>query len=205
VHKLRLAVACAAVAVGILLVPATATAIPPAVAEATSTFDYTKNMHPLGFSANPVPLDNTVPGQGVFNSDLAFWGTTAVQGTYSGFRLIDISEPDDPTEIIDWTECASPTNTVGNQGDVIIWGDLVIRSWNSPTPAPQSGGVPIPVSDPARYTIPGAFCGDWPMFREPAAPPLPERPARHGVRKRAALEPAELAGEPRQRYSLTGT
>jgi hypothetical protein len=157
------------------LVPATASAVPPAVAEATSTFDYTKNMHPLGFSARPVPLDNTVPGQGVFNSDLAFSGQMAVQGTYAGFRLIDISEPDNPTEIVNWTECASNTNTVGNQGDVIVWGDLVFRSWNSGTPAPQVGGVPIPVTDPARYTTPGAFCGDWPMFREPAAPPLPER------------------------------
>ena len=174
-HKLRLLLGCAAVVVGIVLAPATASAVPPAVAQATSTFDYTQNMHPLGFSENTVPLDNTVPGQGVFNSDLAFWGTTAVQGTYSGFRLVDISAPANPREIIDWTECTSPTSTVGNQGDVIIWGDLLIRSWNSPTPAPQVGGVNIPVSDPARYTTPGAFCGDWPMFREPAAPPLPER------------------------------
>jgi LVIVD repeat len=175
VHKLRLLLGCAAVVVCIVLAPATASAVPPAVAQATSTFDYTQNMHPLGFSENTVPLDNTMPGQGVFNSDLAFWGTTAVQGTYSGFRLVDISAPANPREIIDWTECTSPTSTVGNQGDVIIWGDLLIRSWNSPTPAPQVGGVNIPVSDPARYTTPGAFCGDWPMFREPAAPPLPER------------------------------
>jgi hypothetical protein len=176
VHRLRLLLAFAAVVLGILLAPATASAVPPAVAAATSTFDYTKNMHPLGFSANPVPIDNTVPGQGVFNSDLAFWGTTAVQGTYSGFRLIDISEPDNPTQIIDWTECANETNTVGNQGDVIIWGDLLIRSWNSATPAPRdANGNTIPVTDPARFTTPGAFCGDWPMFREPAAEPLPER------------------------------
>jgi hypothetical protein len=175
VRKLGLLLACAAVVVGILVVPATASAVPPSVAEATSTFEYTNNMHPLGFSANPVPLDNTVPGAGVFNSDLAFWGDTAVQGTYSGFRLVDVSAPANPRQIIDWTECASPTNTVGNQGDVIIWGDLLIRSWNSPTPAPTVGGVPIPVDDPARYTTPGAFCGDWPMFREPAAGGLPER------------------------------
>ena len=78
---------------------------------------------------------------------------------------------------MNWTECASNTNTVGNQGDVIVWGDLVFRSWNSGTPAPQVGGVNIPVTDPARYTTPGAFCGDWPMFREPADPAtgLPER------------------------------
>jgi hypothetical protein len=175
VQKLGLLLACAAIVVGILLLPATASAVPPAAAQATSTFDYTKNMHPLGFSENTVPLDNTVPGQGVFNSDLAFWGDTAVQGTYSGFRLVDISAPGNLKEIIDWTECTSPTSTVGNQGDVIIWGDLLIRSWNSPTPAPQVGGVPIPVTDPARYTTPGAFCGDWPMFREPEVQPLPER------------------------------
>ena len=60
---------------------AAAAAAPPMAAEATSTFDYTKNMKPLGFSPRSVPIDNTVPGQGVFNSDLAFWGTTAVQGT----------------------------------------------------------------------------------------------------------------------------
>jgi hypothetical protein len=80
-------------------------------------------------------------------------------------------------EIIIWTQCASNTNTVGNQGDVIIWGDLIFRSWNSATRAPTVGGVPIPVTDPARFTTPGAFCGDWPMFREPADPAagLPER------------------------------
>jgi hypothetical protein len=157
-------------------VPLTASAVPPGAASATATFEYTKNLHPLGYSQRDVPLDNAVPGQGVFNSDLAFWGNTAVQGTYAGFRLIDVEEPDNPVEIINWTECASATNTVGNQGDVIVWGDLVIRSWNSGTPAPRyPDGTIIPTSDPARFTTPGAFCGDWPMFREPAAPPLPER------------------------------
>ena len=147
------------------------------VVDATSTFTYTKNMHPLGYSPRVVPMANATPGAGVFNSDLAFWGRTAVQGTYAGFRLIDVSDPENPSEIINWTECASPTNTVGNQGDVIIWGDLLIRSWNSPTPAPNIPGTttPIPVTDPARYSTPGAFCGEWAMFREPAAPPLPER------------------------------
>jgi hypothetical protein len=127
------------------LIPAAATAVPPNVAEATSTFDYTKNMHPLGYSARTVPLDNTVPGSGVFNSDLAFWGDMAVQGTYGGFRLVDISSSSEPREIVSWQECASNTSTTGNQGDVIIWENLVIRSWNSATPAA------------------GSHCGDWPM------------------------------------------
>ena len=179
--RLRLLIACSALVIGIT-VPLTASAVPPSAATATATFTYTKNLHPLGFSPNPVPIDNTVPGQGVFNSDLAFWGNTAVQGTYSGFRLVNIEEPDNPVEIVDWTECASPTNTVGNQGDVIVWGDLVIRSWNSGTPAPinPATGLPFPTTDPARYTTPGAFCGDWPMFREPAAAAAPR--ARPGGR-----------------------
>jgi hypothetical protein len=165
-----------AVLVGMLTVPLTASAVPPSAAQATATFEYTQNMHPLGFSPNPVPLDNTVPGAGVFNSDLAFWGNTAVQGTYAGFRLVNVEEPDNPVEIVDWTECTSPTSTTGNQGDVIIWGDLIIRSWNTGTPAPRyPDGTTIPVEDPARFTTPGAFCGDWPMFREPADPPAPER------------------------------
>ena len=174
----KVAVACAFV-LAVVALPLSASAAP--VDDATSTFTYTKNMHPLGFSERTVPLDNTVPGQGVFNSDLAFQGRMAVQGTYAGFRLIDVADPEDPQEIINWTECASPTNTVGNQGDVIVWGDLIFRSWNSGTPAPRYpaghplAGQIIPVTDPARFTTPGAFCGDWPMFREPAAPPLPER------------------------------
>jgi hypothetical protein len=138
-----LLLAAAAAVAGAL--PAAAGATPPPVAEATSTFDYTKNMKPLGFSPRSVPLDNTVPGSGVFNSDLAFWGTTAVQGTYAGFRLVDISSPANPREIVNWTDCASATSTTGNQGDVIVWDDLVIRSWNSATPAG------------------GSHCGDWPM------------------------------------------
>ena len=104
-------------------------------------------MHPLGYSERSIPLDNTVPGAGVFNSDLAFWGTTAVQGTYAGFRLVDIAAPANPVEIVNWTDCASATSTEGNQGDVIVWGNFVIRSWNSPAPAA------------------GSHCGDWPWRR----------------------------------------
>ena len=178
--RLRLLIACAVVVIGVTI-PLTASAVPPGAGAATATYEYTQNMHPLGYSARQVPLDNTVAGQGSFNSDLAFWGKTAVQGTYAGFRLVDVSAPSNPKEIVNWEQCESRNNSNGNQGDVIIWGDLLIRSWNSGTPAPHYpaghplAGQTIPVTDPARFTTPGAFCGDWPMFREPAAPPLPER------------------------------
>jgi hypothetical protein len=181
-------------ATAVLVVPMTASAWsggdpPSKVEKATATFEYTDNMKPIGFSKRAVPLDNLRPRQGVFNSDLAFWGDTAVQGTYSGFRLLDVDDPSDPEEIINWEDCTSPTNTVGNQGDVIVWGDpqdkraqaLIIRSWNSPTPAPRENfnspsGAEIPVGDPRRLTQPGAFCGDWPMFRVPGTPTHPVTP-----------------------------
>ncbi len=104
------------------------------LADAVSTFTYTQNMHPLGFSGREIPLDNTIPGAGVFNSDLAFWGNLAFQGTYEGFRIIDISSPANPVEIINYTGCTGGT-TIGNQGDVLVWENLLIRSWNSPVSA----------------------------------------------------------------------
>jgi len=63
-----------AAAAAFMLVPQVASAAPiPAV----STFDYTKNMHPMGFSERSVPLVNAMPGAGIYNSDLAFWGKRA--------------------------------------------------------------------------------------------------------------------------------
>jgi hypothetical protein len=86
---------------------------------AASTYDATKNMHPMGFSERT----------GTTNSDLAFWGDRAYQGNYVGFRILDISSPAQPRQLLDYRDCA------GNQGDVIIWDDILVRSWNSSAPA----------------------------------------------------------------------
>jgi hypothetical protein len=130
--RVRLA-AIVAAAFGLVGVVASAAAAP--VTDAVSTFASTQNMHPLGFSAREVPLDNNAPAQDVFNSDLTFWGDMVVQGTYAGFRLIDASAPSNPRELVNYTDCASPFNGVGNQGDVLVWSNLLIRSWNSPVSA----------------------------------------------------------------------
>jgi len=126
-----------------------------------SNFAYSQNMHPVGYSPRVVPLDNAEPGAGVFNSDLAFWGKLAYQGTYEGFRIIDITEPDNPMEVNNFTDCVQGTTT-GNQGDVIIWDNILVRSWNSPapsggrfcgnlfTPAGQEGLHVFDVSDPSN-------------------------------------------------------
>jgi hypothetical protein len=124
----RLAVLVAAVAS--FAVPAAASAQLPAV----STFTWTPNMHPLGHSARNVPLENASPVDGIYNSDLAFWGKRAFQGTYEGFRIVDVSDPENPIEVKNYAEC-SPGTTQGNQGDVIVWETILVRSWNSPATA----------------------------------------------------------------------
>jgi hypothetical protein len=138
----------------VLTMPASASA---SVQEAVDTFTYSQNMHPLGYSAREVPLTGT--GSGIFNTDLAFWGKTAYQGTYEGFRIIDITQPDNPAEITNFTDCVAGT-TNGNQGDVIIWENVLVRSWNSPagaggrfcggifTPQGEEGVHVFDVSDP---------------------------------------------------------
>ena len=102
--KGKLALALVALAVGLIASPLGAN---PRV-DVVSDWAISDNMTAIGYSARTVPLDNTVPGNGVFNSDLAFQGDTVVQGTYAGFRLVDVTYPSRPKEIINWTECASP-------------------------------------------------------------------------------------------------
>jgi hypothetical protein len=135
--KLKLFLACTALALGIVAGPLTASG-PPKV-DAVSSFTYTSNLTPLGFSPRPNPAP------GVFNSDLAFWGDWAFQGTYDGFRIIDIDYPSRPKEFL-----FQPCN--GNQGDIVVWGNnksrpnLLVRSYNSPAPAGVTcDGQPIPV------------------------------------------------------------
>jgi hypothetical protein len=179
----------AGAALSLLVSSLPATASPPEVSEAVETFDYTKNMKPLGYSPRMIP-DPPEPGNNVFNSDLAFWGNHAIQGTYAGFRIIDVSSPAKPREIINWEECYSATSTAGNQGDIVIWGDLIFRAWNSPTPIPQDAdGNNIPPGDPARYTTPGAYCGDWPMYRLPAD----ETPAGFGERGQEGVHVIDIS------------
>ncbi len=128
--RLKLFLALAALALGIVAAPLTASG-PPKV-PAVDSFDYTDNLRPLGFSARPNPA------AGVFNSDLAFWGDIAFQGTYDGWRAIDINFPSRPKEIV-----FQPCN--GNQGDVVVWEDVLIRSYNTPAPAGAlCDGEPIP-------------------------------------------------------------
>ena len=98
----------------------------------------TRNIQALGHS--PQPASFAAPsGQQEVNSDIAFWGKTAFNGNYDGFRVIDISSPGNPKEI-------SHPRCNGDQGDIVVWDDILVRSWNSPAPAGRfCDGEPVPV------------------------------------------------------------
>jgi hypothetical protein len=115
-RKLYLPVVLGVLAVAMLGLPAGAGAD-------HATRPHTQNIHALGHS--PQPGSFLVPdGQRTVNSDLAFWGSLVFNGNYDGFRIIDASEPGDP-QLVSWTHCN------GDQGDIAVWQDILVRSWNS--------------------------------------------------------------------------
>jgi LVIVD repeat len=142
---------------------AVGTALPAAADHATRP--HTPNIHALGHS--PQPGSFLVPdGQRTVNSDLAFWGHLAFHGNYDGFRIIDITEPGDP-QLLSWTHCN------GDQGDIAVWQNLLVRSWNTKrTEARDCDGQTVPagfegvhvfdISNPADPALVGSLelpCG----------------------------------------------
>jgi hypothetical protein len=121
-----------------------------------ATRPHTRNIHALGHS--PHPASFAVPeGQRRISSDIAFWGDLAFQGNYNGFRVIDISAPGNPKLL------SHPTCN-GDQGDIVVWEDLLVRAWNTKrsdarecsgqTVAPGFEGVHLfDISDPASPTV----------------------------------------------------
>ena len=124
-----LVVLCATALVGIGL---------PASAD-HATRPSTNNIHALGHSAHPAQFFGVPSAERTVSSDIAFWGRYAIQGNYNGFRIVDISSPGDP-RLISHPKCN------GDQGDVVVWENIVVRSWNSPAPAGRlCDGKPVPV------------------------------------------------------------
>jgi LVIVD repeat-containing protein len=120
----------AVLAVGIMTFPL-------AAAADHATRPHTPNIHAKGHSPEPATFPDP-SGINHINSDLAFWGNLAFNGNYDGFRIIDISDPDNPVEI-------SHAQCQGDQGDIVVWEDILVRSWNSPAPAGRlCDGEPVP-------------------------------------------------------------
>jgi LVIVD repeat len=103
----------------------------PAVAAADHETRPSFELRALGHSPNPASflMDPEGPAPAEINSDLAFWGNFVFHGNYDGFRIIDASDPQAPVEI-------SHTRCQGNQGDIVVWENILVRSWNSPAPGP---------------------------------------------------------------------
>ncbi|MGH3034927.1 MAG: LVIVD repeat-containing protein [Gaiellaceae bacterium] len=130
-RKLPRVLALATVAVGLL-------AFPLAAGADHGTRPHTPNMHALGHSPHPASFFGAVAAERNINSDIAFWGNLIFNGNYDGFRIIK-NDPGNPKEIV-WQHCN------GDQGDISVWGDILIRSWNSPAPAGRfCDGQPVPV------------------------------------------------------------
>jgi hypothetical protein len=111
---MRLAVL-AAFAVGLLTLTASAAAD-------HSTRPHTQNMHALGHSPDFGNFE-LPDGQRDVNSDLAFWGDLVFHGDYDGFRIVT-RDPGDP-QLVSRTRCN------GDQGDIVVWEDILVRAWNT--------------------------------------------------------------------------
>jgi LVIVD repeat len=98
---------------------------------------HTDNLAARGHSPHPGSFADPSGSQQV-NSDIAFWGDLAFNGNYDGFRIIDISSPRNPREIVQ-------AHCNGDQGDIVVWEDILVRSWNSAAPAGRfCDGEPVP-------------------------------------------------------------
>ncbi len=106
-----------------VVVPAVLLVALPASAD-HKTRPATNNIHALGHSPHPATFFGDPDGMRHINSDIAFWGDIAFNGNYDGFRIIDISAPGRPKELLH-QRCN------GDQGDIVVWENILVRSWNS--------------------------------------------------------------------------
>jgi LVIVD repeat len=84
----------------------------------------TSNLRPLGHIVEPAVLGGFGGGEPDINTDIAFQGKYAYQGNWDGFSIRDISNPNNPRTV-------SRTHCDGNQGDVAVYGDILVRAWNT--------------------------------------------------------------------------
>src|ERR671911_1745949 len=104
-------------------------AFPLAAGADHGTRPHTQNIHALGHS--PDFGSFLLPdGQRDANSDLAFWGNLAFHGDYDGFRIVDITDPNNP-QLVSRTRCN------GDQGDIVVFENVLVRAWNAPKSTPR--------------------------------------------------------------------
>jgi LVIVD repeat len=87
----------------------------------------TPDLVPRGHIFEPASLTNPAIGNTDVHTDIAFWGKFAIQGNWDGFNIRDIRDPDNPKQV-------GRAFCNGDQGDVVVFKNLVVRSWNSNAP-----------------------------------------------------------------------
>lgn len=137
-----------------VLLASVAAACVPATAGHLAPGRSTEGLTPLGHSRRSGSY-----ATGTAHSDLAFWGNRAYQGNYDGFRIVDISDPASPKEL-------GRKRCHGGQGDVVVWGTLLIRAVDRPQTKARCGGQDTPGTTPGFEGLQ--------IFRvsDPAAPRL---------------------------------
>jgi LVIVD repeat len=121
-------------------------------------------------------------------SDLAFWGNRAYAGTYTGFKIYDISNPAAPVELVNFPCAGAPGGA--SQGDVSVWSTglrtLLFRSVDTPQNRPdctrtaQTGGAPgwegidiFDVSNPTAPSYVGGVATDCGSHTHTLVPDVP--------------------------------
>ena len=106
----------------------------PLAAGAGHTTDPAVNLAPLGHIQEPAVLGGFGGANPDINTDIAFWGKFAYQGNWDGFSIRDIRNKNNPTTV-------SRTFCDGNQGDIVVWKNVLVRSWNTPAGSPGPFGA----------------------------------------------------------------
>jgi hypothetical protein len=130
-RQLLRVLALAVVATGILVFPLAAGA-------GHENDPRTPNLKPMGHIFEPASLLNPAIGNPDVHTDIAFWGKYAIQGNWDGFNIRNIAAPGNPKQV-------GRAFCQGDQGDVVVWKNLVVRSWNSNAPGTTfCGGELVP-------------------------------------------------------------
>jgi hypothetical protein len=125
--RLTRLVALGAFAVGML-------AFPGIAAAGHENDPRTDNLRPRGHIVEPAVLGGFGGANPDVHTDIAFWGKYAFQGNWDGFNIRDIRSANNPTTV-------SRTFCDGNQGDIVVWDDILVRAWNTAAGSPGPFGA----------------------------------------------------------------
>ena len=122
----------------------------PAIAAAGHENDpRTDNLRPRGHIIEPAVLGGFGGGNPDIHTDIAFQGKYAYQGNWDGFNIRDIRSANNPRTV-------SRTFCDGNQGDIVVYRDILVRAWNTPAGTPGAFGAGLTCDGQA---VPAGFEG----------------------------------------------